>query len=468
MNKKEITLCVLKPDANERGIVEQIINDIREQGFEIKNFVKRRLTVEDVKVLYYESMDKPYFIDLLSYMTSGICVYFLVKSNNAIKRINDYVGATNPLESSMGTLRQKYGINILKNTIHSSNANRVQKEINQLYKFEYNDSLINFPDYFKLKDGTICHTISEQCYEDGKIIGIPKYFKTRLSERGSRIIEGVNYVRNDSIDESILYSKLFTSINTTRIKRFGEEICLFELNDIEHVYNAFDKARELYNYNGNESILNDTKMIINIMINDLGTDLEDIGIEGSILIGGYQENSDIDIIVKGVKSVEKLYKNFKTLKNNRFIKFYDESDLSLIFSRRKKYSSFETLEEMLKQECNRTVGLINGRRFWMQPILGDNFLECQENRRLYKIKMISSNITIIDSKNSFLWPSFYTGYNKEYGNVEIECYDPVYMNQAIKGDQVYIEAPIYIDFDSMKKIIIFASWIREKQIFKKI
>lgn len=243
MNKKEITLCVLKPDANERGIVEQIINDIREQGFEIKNFVKRRLTVEDVKVLYYESMDKPYFIDLLSYMTSGICVYFLVKSNNAIKRINDYVGATNPLESSMGTLRQKYGINILKNTIHSSNANRVQKEINQLYKFEYNDSLINFPDYFKLKDGTICHTISEQCYEDGKIIGIPKYFKTRLSERGSRIIEGVNYVRNDSIDESILYSKLFTSINTTRIKRFGEEICLFELNDIEHVYNAFDKAR---------------------------------------------------------------------------------------------------------------------------------------------------------------------------------------------------------------------------------
>lgn len=82
--------------------------------------------------------------------------------------------------------------------------------------------------------------------------------------------------------------------------------------------------------------------------------------------------------------------------------------------------------------------------------------------------MISSNITIIDSKNSFLWPSFYTGYNKEYGNVEIECYDPVYMNQAIKGDQVYIEAPIYIDFDSMKKIIIFASWIREKQIFKKI
>lgn len=464
---QEVTLCVLKPDAYERKIVNSIINDIQSQGFEVTNFVQRRLSVEDVLVLYYESMNEPYFIDLLSYMTSGVCVYFLVKSRNAITRLNEYVGSTNPLQSNPGTLRKKYGMNILKNTIHSSNANRVKQEIQQLYKVEEPENLICFPYYFKTKDGTICHTVSEQCYEDGKVIGIPKYFPTRTSERESRLINGINYVRNNSIDESILYSKLFTSIQVKTVKRFGEEICLFDVNDIERVYNPFDKAKELYQYDGNESILNDTKLIIDIMINQIGIALDDIGIEGSILIEGYQEKSDIDIIVKGMESVKRLHQNFKLLKDNRFIKLYDESDLSLIFSRRKKYSSFDTVEEMLKQECNRTVGLINGRRFWMQPILGNNFLERQENRRLYKIETFCSNAEVVDASNAFLWPSFYTIYNKDYGCVKIECYDPVYMNQAVTGEQIYITAPMYIDFDTMEKIIIFAPWIREQQVFKK-
>lgn len=132
-----------------------------------------------------------------------------------------------------------------------------------------------------------------------------------------------------------------------------------------------------------------------------------------------------------------------------------------------KYSSFDTVEEMLKQECNRTVGLINGRRFWMQPILGNNFLERQENRRLYKIETFCSNAEVVDASNAFLWPSFYTIYNKDYGCVKIECYDPVYMNQAVTGEQIYITAPMYIDLDTMEKIIIFAPWIREQQVFKK-
>ena len=469
-NKKvenDVTLCVLKPDAYERKITDNIINDIQKEGFETTNFVQKRLTVDDVCVLYHESKEQPYFIDLLSYMTSGISVFFLVKAKDAVNRFNDFVGATNPSFSVEGTLRRKYSLSILKNTIHSSNANRLYFEIKQLYNVECTSDLINFPDYFRLKDGTICHTVSEHCYETGKVIGIPKYFRVEASERDSRLINGYHYGRNNSIEESILYSKLFTNTQVKKVSRFGEELCLFDVNDIEKIYNPFEKVKELYQYSGEETILNDAKLIISIMMNELGVALVDIGIEGSILIEGYQQNSDIDIVVKGIESVRKLQENFGLLKENRFIKLYDKADLSLIFSRRKKYASFDTLDEMLEQECRRTVGLINGRRFWMQPILGNNYLEMQEKRRLHKLDTFCSKAEVVDATNAFLWPTYYTIYNKHYGLVKVECYDPVYMNQAVKGEQVYINAPMYIDLDTEEKIVVLAPWIKEIHVFKK-
>jgi len=168
--------------------------------------------------LYHESKEQPYFIDLLSYMTSGISVFFLVKAKDAVNRFNGFVGATNPSYSVEGTLRRKYGLSILKNTIHSSNANRLYFEIKQLYNVECTSDLINFPDYFRLKDGTICHTVSEHCYETGKVIGIPKYFRVEASERDSRLINGYHYGRNNSIEESILYSKLFTNTQVKKVR----------------------------------------------------------------------------------------------------------------------------------------------------------------------------------------------------------------------------------------------------------
>ena len=100
------------------------------------------------------------------------------------------------------------------------------------------------------------------------------------------------YGRNNSIEESILYSKLFTNTQVRKVNRFGEELCLFDVSEIERIYNPFDKAKELYQYDGDETILNDAKLIISIMITELGIALEDIGIEGSILIEGYKENSE--------------------------------------------------------------------------------------------------------------------------------------------------------------------------------
>ena len=464
-----VTLCVLKPDALKRKIVDSIINDIRKNGYEVGNFIQKHLTVDEVCTLYYESKNQPFFWDLMKYMTSGEVVICLIKGgDNVVERFNNFVGSTNPQHSQLGTLRRKYGMNILENTIHSSNKNRLYYEIKCLYKVESAEDIINFPDYFMLKDGTYCHTVSEHCYEKGKVIGIPKYFKVAGAERDTRLINRYQYARNNSIEESILYSKLFNNIQVDKVDRFGEELCLFKPEEIARIYNPFEKTKELYNYDGNETILKDTKQIIDIMINELGILLEDIGIEGSILLEGYTDCSDIDIVVKGKESVSMLRQNFNGLKRNPAIKLYDKSDLKLIFSRRKKYASFDTLDEMIEQEKKRTVGLINGRRFWMQPILGNNFLEKKEKRRLYRLGEFKSNVEIVDDTNAFLWPTYYMAYNKHYGIVKIECYDPVYMNQAGQSDQVFINAPVYIDLDTEEKIVIFAPWIKSSQVFKRV
>ena len=72
----------------------------------------------------------------------------------------------------------------------------------------------------------------------------------------------------------------------------------------------------------------------------------------------------------------------------------------------------------------------------------------QEKRRLHKLDTFCSKAEVVDATNAFLWPTYYTIYNKHYGLVKVECYDPVYMNQAVKGEQVYIKAPMYIDLDT--------------------
>ena len=199
----------------------------------------------------------------MKYMTSGEVVICLINGDdNVVERFNNFVGSTNPQHSQLGTLRRKYGMNILENTIHSSNENRLYYEIKCLYKVESAEDIINFPDYFMLKDGTYCHTVSEHCYENGKVIGIPKYFKVTGAERDTRLINRYQYARNNSIEESILYSKLFNNIQVDKVDRFGEELCLFKPEEIARIYNPFEKTKELYNYDGNETILKDTKQII--------------------------------------------------------------------------------------------------------------------------------------------------------------------------------------------------------------
>lgn len=462
---EEVSLCVLKPDACERGLENQIVEDIQKAGFETMCFVKKVLTEEEIGVLYLESKDQVYYKDIVKYFTRGPVVFFLVKKENAIDDLNKLVGSTNPLKADEGTLRKKYGQNILENTIHSSNENRLLDEIKKLYTVDTLEDIITFPCYFKLKNDTLCHTVAENCYEDGKIIGIPKYFRTNDDIFNVRYFDGKSYFRTDSYMESILYAKLFDVCEVRKVDKYDEEICVFDMKDVVRVYNPFVKSIELYNYDGDDKVLLDAKEILHIMTNYLEIPLKDIGIEGSILLEGHKPNSDIDIVVKNVTSIRKLKSKFNTLSELSNIKLYNSDDCKLIFSRRKKYKSFTSVNEMIEQEKKRTVGLINGRRFWMQPILGSNVLE-MENRKVSKIGNISLDGLIIDDSYSYLWPSYYKFKDNTGICYKIECYDPIYMNQAMLGDHVHVEAPIYKNKETGEQIVVLSPWNDDVQVLK--
>jgi nucleoside-diphosphate kinase len=131
----EYTIILLKPDtATQKGIEAELMRLIRRQKLNLVQRRERKLTHEDVLVLYHESLEQAYFGELRAYMMSGKVVYYIVTGENALTNTNKLVGATDPAKAEQGSLRKIYGRSILKNGFHSSNANRVEQEMAQLYK----------------------------------------------------------------------------------------------------------------------------------------------------------------------------------------------------------------------------------------------------------------------------------------------------------------------------------------------
>lgn len=131
---KEYSLCILKPDSIERNLERFIFNKIESSGLTLHNRVEKIFTLDEVQIIYFESIKQPYYQKIVDYMTSGLSAYYLVRGNDAIKRLNDLVGDTNPLKAVEGSIRQLIGQSILVNSIHSSNENRVDDEIVALYR----------------------------------------------------------------------------------------------------------------------------------------------------------------------------------------------------------------------------------------------------------------------------------------------------------------------------------------------
>ncbi|SNZ02125.1 nucleoside diphosphate kinase [Persephonella hydrogeniphila] len=118
----ERTLMLIKPDAVKKGVEGKIIAHVQEKGFKLVALKKLKLTKEQAGQFYYVHRERPFYDELCEFMSSGPIVAMVWEGENAIERIREIMGATNPEEAEEGTLRKLYGTNIGENAVHGSDS----------------------------------------------------------------------------------------------------------------------------------------------------------------------------------------------------------------------------------------------------------------------------------------------------------------------------------------------------------
>lgn len=116
------TLIIVKPDAVARGCIGRIIARFEDEGLQIIGMRMVSLSKEDAMGFYHVHADKPFFDSLTDFMSSGPAVVVTLVGNDAISRVRQIMGATNPKDAAEGTLRQLYATDVEKNAVHGSDS----------------------------------------------------------------------------------------------------------------------------------------------------------------------------------------------------------------------------------------------------------------------------------------------------------------------------------------------------------
>ena len=122
MSNLEQTLSIIKPDAVERNLENEIKEMFKNTGFNIYKEKKIQITKPEAEQFYKVHETKPFYNDLCTYLSSGPIVVMILEHENAVLRHRDLMGATKPEDAEEGTIRKKYGISIDKNSVHGSDS----------------------------------------------------------------------------------------------------------------------------------------------------------------------------------------------------------------------------------------------------------------------------------------------------------------------------------------------------------
>jgi nucleoside-diphosphate kinase len=122
MSNKEQTLSIIKPDAVERNLDNEIKEMFKNKGFKIIKEKKIQIIKSEAEQFYKVHETKPFYNDLCAYLSSGPIVVMVLEKENAVLGNRELMGATNPKEAVEGTIRKKYGISIDKNSVHGSDS----------------------------------------------------------------------------------------------------------------------------------------------------------------------------------------------------------------------------------------------------------------------------------------------------------------------------------------------------------
>jgi nucleoside-diphosphate kinase len=118
----ERTLFLVKPDAVERGLVGDIVARLERRGFVIRGMKLLRVREQQAAEHYVEHVGKPFYPELVSFITSGPVVAMVLEGLGAVATVRSMMGATNPLDSAPGTIRGDYALDLGRNVVHGSDS----------------------------------------------------------------------------------------------------------------------------------------------------------------------------------------------------------------------------------------------------------------------------------------------------------------------------------------------------------
>ena len=130
MSKVEKTLSIIKPDAVERNLINEIKNIFIKNKLNVKDSKKIHISKDEAAEFYKVHQSKPFYNDLCAYLSSGPIVVMILEGENAVAANRKIMGATNPKDAEDNTIRKLYGISIDKNSVHGSDSiENAKKEI---------------------------------------------------------------------------------------------------------------------------------------------------------------------------------------------------------------------------------------------------------------------------------------------------------------------------------------------------
>jgi nucleoside-diphosphate kinase len=133
MSKIEQTLSIIKPDAVERNLIDDIKGIFIKNQLKIKDSKKIHITKDEAAEFYKVHQSKPFYNDLCSYLSSGPIFVMILEGENAVSANRKLMGATNPKDAEENTIRKLYGLSIDKNSVHGSDS--VENAINEINFF---------------------------------------------------------------------------------------------------------------------------------------------------------------------------------------------------------------------------------------------------------------------------------------------------------------------------------------------
>ena len=129
------TFSIIKPDATKRNLTGSINQIIENNNLRIIAQKRIKLSINEAQNFYSVHKDKPFFNDLIEYMTSEPVVVQVLQGENAVKKYRDVMGSTNPENAEPGTIRKEFALNIQENSVHGSESEEnAEIEINFFFK----------------------------------------------------------------------------------------------------------------------------------------------------------------------------------------------------------------------------------------------------------------------------------------------------------------------------------------------